>query len=112
MSYGAVADTEEESLLSGIELVRRYLDLALDGKSKELIPDAHIEAWNPENRDLNMNHVGKNMHLDNLRKRMGGKKKDYVLFDDSTRNVGLVRLRASRVLVCFGVQPGFSCAAM
>lgn len=87
------ADTEAESLLSGLALVRRYLDVAFNGKSANYIPDEHIEAWNPENRELDMKVVGKNMHLDNIVARVSAssKKSDVFLFDDSERNCLLAR---------------------
>eukprot|EP00730_Choanoeca_flexa_P003790 TRINITY_DN11501_c0_g2_i1.p1 TRINITY_DN11501_c0_g2~~TRINITY_DN11501_c0_g2_i1.p1 ORF type:complete len:207 (+),score=38.56 TRINITY_DN11501_c0_g2_i1:659-1279(+) len=85
------ADDEEESLLSGKELVRKYLDLAFDGDSKQYIPDNQIIAWNPENRDLQPKVVGKNMHLQELADVLKLKKKEFVLFDDSERNCFLAR---------------------
>ncbi len=56
-------------------------------------PDSHIEAWNPENRDMTMRDAGKNLHLEKLVERMAPKtkKSDVVLFDDSERNCILVR---------------------
>jgi len=53
------------------------------------IPDANIEAWNPENREMDSKVVGKNLHLDALRKRIDPKMKKahIVLFDDSDRNI-------------------------
>eukprot|EP00050_Salpingoeca_kvevrii_P010492 m.8691 g.8691 ORF g.8691 m.8691 type:complete len:209 (+) comp2889_c0_seq1:370-996(+) len=85
------ADHEEESLLSGVALVRKYLDIALAGDSSRFIPDVQIEAWNPENRDMDMKVVGKDLHLDALRKRIDPKlkKSQIVLFDDSDRNIVL-----------------------
>jgi hypothetical protein len=86
------ADDEEESLLSGKALVRKYFDVAFGAEdSLRFLPDAHIEAWNPENRDMDPKAVGKNLHLEALCKRLGVKKKQVVLFDDSNKNCELAR---------------------
>ena len=54
--------------------------------------DDCIEAWNPDNLDMNSKLVGKNKHLDKLRARLtpGLKKSAIVLIDDSERNCVLV----------------------
>eukprot|EP00049_Salpingoeca_infusionum_P023623 m.13136 g.13136 ORF g.13136 m.13136 type:complete len:269 (+) comp5903_c0_seq1:242-1048(+) len=80
------ADSDDDALISGKELVRKYLELAFPGKSQEYFPDELIEAWNPANQDMNERKTGKNLHLENLRKVLGCKKHEMVLFDDSDRN--------------------------
>jgi hypothetical protein len=59
-----------------------------------LCADENIEAWNPENRKLDPKKIGKNMHLEALRKRIGSglKKSEIVLFDDTRENIDLVCL--------------------
>merc|ERR1712224_1115826 len=81
----------EEALLSGRALVRKYLDLALDGKSAEYFPDEQIQAFNPENQDMDSRKVGKSVHLQTLRTAPKLKPKELVLFDDSERNCILAR---------------------
>ena len=38
VAIATYADEEQESLCSGVALVRRYLDVAFDGKSQQYIP--------------------------------------------------------------------------
>eukprot|EP01147_Barroeca_monosierra_P001979 gene1979-5059_t len=85
------ADDEEESLCSGVALVRKYLEVAFPEKSKTYFPDNQIQAWNPENQSMDPRKVGKNIHLENLRKCLHLKKKEMVLIDDSDRNCILAR---------------------
>ncbi|EGD80145.1 hypothetical protein PTSG_10829 [Salpingoeca rosetta] len=53
------ADEEEEALCSGRALVRKYLEIAFPNKSTEYFPDEHIQAFNPENQDMDARKVGK-----------------------------------------------------
>ena len=56
--------------------------------------DDAIEAWNPDNKDkMDSRIVGKNNHLEVLRKRLlpGGKKSQVTLIDDSLKNCEIVR---------------------
>ena len=59
----------------------------------DVISDDAIEAWNPDNMDMNSRVVGKNKHLENLQKRLAPtmKKSAIVLIDDTERNCQLVR---------------------
>lgn len=91
VAIATFADDEEESLLSGVPMIRKYLEVAFPGKSESYIPDKAIEAWNPENKDMSQKVVGKNIHLENIRKRIAPnmKKRNIVLFDDSEKNIEL-----------------------
>eukprot|EP00056_Hartaetosiga_gracilis_P005194 m.82299 g.82299 ORF g.82299 m.82299 type:complete len:209 (+) comp12082_c0_seq2:127-753(+) len=92
------ADKEEESLLSGADLVRKYFDLAFDGDSQKYLKDKHIAAWNPENIDKDPRKVGKLEHLEKLRKTLRLKKSEMLLVDDSAKNCALARKAGYHVI--------------
>jgi hypothetical protein len=129
VAIATFADDEEEALISGKALVRKYLDIAFgEQKSKELIPgsismrvfmpcihflnsiprtllDVLIEAWNPDNKDMRSRLVGKNYHLEALMKQLPAdtNRKTVLLVDDSERNCILVRISLFIVrLPCVG----------
>ncbi|EDQ92630.1 uncharacterized protein MONBRDRAFT_5334 [Monosiga brevicollis MX1] len=62
-----------------------------DDAEEALLSDEQIIAWNPENRSMNPKVVGKNLHLEELRKVLGLKKNQMVLFDDSNKNIVLAK---------------------
>ena len=100
-------DREEEALCSGPELVRKYLDVAFEGSQQYIpgdvrtladrrLPHRGLEPREPQARlegdagcIAHRQKVGKNLHLEALRKRLAPqlKRSEIVLFDDSEANI-------------------------
>ena len=49
VAIASFGEDDPEGLLSGLPLIRKYLDIAFDGKkSRDLFPDHAIALWHPD----------------------------------------------------------------
>ncbi len=64
VGIASFGEADEEALISGIPLIRKYLDTAFGPeKSKDLIPDDMIALWHPQSKSETDKVVGKNSHI-------------------------------------------------
>jgi len=104
----------KDSFLSGVKLVRKYLDVALGPNSSDLIPDDLIEMWHPESRDLDHKKVGKTHHIHTLvtkvtqrYKGMAARNISYskvALFDDDETNIKIAMKQGVNAFYCPAVS--------
>eukprot|EP00040_Diaphanoeca_grandis_P021864 m.116724 g.116724 ORF g.116724 m.116724 type:complete len:231 (+) comp28531_c0_seq1:254-946(+) len=104
----------KDSFLSGVPLVRKYLDHAFGPNSKDLIPNDLIAMWHPESRKEDHKKVGKSHHIEFLvtrvtqrTKGMAAKRLSYskvALFDDDEVNIKLAQRQGVNAFHCPAVS--------
>merc|ERR1712224_160427 len=102
---GSFGEDDPDSLLSGLPLIRKYLDLCFgQKKSRDLFPDHAIALWHPERRDppRDEKKVGKQEHIAEVMKNLSVKAKpsEIVLFDDDANNIKIAGRKGYRAVFC------------
>lgn len=103
MAIASFGEEDAEAVLSGLPLIRKYLDLAFGpAKSKDLFPDHTIALWHPEKKGKDEKKVGKTDHIAEIVKKLGGKLKnsELVLFDDDANNISIGKKKGVNCIYC------------
>jgi len=110
---------QENMLLSGLPLIRKYLDVAFGPeKSKKYIPDEMIAVWHPQyDKQEDPAKVGKQKHIEYLINNAGPAPKfnnsgggprikmhKCALFDDDTKNIQLATAKYVQCFYCEAVK--------
>lgn len=110
VGIASFGEADEESILSGIPLIRKYLNIAFgsEEKSVDMIPDDLIALWHPESKKEDPKKVGKQQHLAYLLnakqcKDKGVKLSQCVLFDDDEHNIKIAKSKGLRNWYCEAV---------
>eukprot|EP00039_Didymoeca_costata_P026088 m.14894 g.14894 ORF g.14894 m.14894 type:complete len:228 (-) comp5243_c0_seq1:158-841(-) len=112
VGIASFGESDEDAILSGIPLIRKYLDIALGkDKSGDLIPDQYIALWHPESKKKDPKKVGKLEHLDELLRHFKQKNpktpispKNVALFDDDLDNIKIAAKKGYNVFHCKAVN--------
>jgi len=107
VAIASFGEEDPEAVLSGLPLIRKYLDLAFGPtKSKDLFPDHTIALWHPEKRGKNEKKVGKQDHIAEILKNIGIKIKnsEIALFDDDSNNISIAKKKGIRCFHCPAVN--------
>eukprot|EP00038_Savillea_parva_P027380 m.59264 g.59264 ORF g.59264 m.59264 type:complete len:216 (+) comp7874_c0_seq2:159-806(+) len=108
VAIASFGEDDPDGLLSGLKLIRKYLDVAFGAdKSKQLFPDKLIALWHPESRGKDDKKVGKQEHIAEILKHLGVKASasEVVLFDDDEQNVKIAASKGMRAFHCKAVSP-------
>eukprot|EP00041_Stephanoeca_diplocostata_P007004 m.96841 g.96841 ORF g.96841 m.96841 type:complete len:213 (-) comp16673_c0_seq1:195-833(-) len=103
VAIASFGEEDAEAVLSGLPLIRKYLDLAFGAtKSKDLFPDHTIALWHPEKKGKDERKVGKTDHIAEIVKKLGGKLKnsELVLFDDDANNISIGKKKGVHCFYC------------
>eukprot|EP00035_Acanthoeca_spectabilis_P021531 m.438756 g.438756 ORF g.438756 m.438756 type:complete len:217 (-) comp18281_c0_seq1:144-794(-) len=105
VAIASFGEDDPESLLSGMALIRKYLDTAFgQKKSRDLFPDHAIALWHPERKNppRDEKKVGKEEHIAEVVKNLSVKCKpsEIVLFDDDATNIKIAGKKGHRAIMC------------
>eukprot|EP00037_Helgoeca_nana_P006092 m.56516 g.56516 ORF g.56516 m.56516 type:complete len:218 (-) comp16981_c0_seq1:251-904(-) len=105
VAIASFGEDDPESLLSGMALIRKYLDTAFGAKkSRDLFPDHAIALWHPERKTPSRDEkkVGKEEHIAEVVKNLSVKCKpaEIVLFDDDSTNIKIASRKGHRAVMC------------
>lgn len=107
VAIASFGEFNEDALLSGKDLIRKYLDTAFgENKSKDLFPDRSIAFWHPESRNQDPKKIGKEDHIKEIKKNIPGKIKasEIVLFDDDEHNIEVAKKSGHRAFHCPAIK--------
>eukprot|EP00040_Diaphanoeca_grandis_P020601 m.109564 g.109564 ORF g.109564 m.109564 type:complete len:312 (-) comp27967_c2_seq1:449-1384(-) len=93
----------EDAIMSGKVLIRKYLDTAFGAKKAlDLFPDHCITFWHPSSKGRDEKQVGKEDHIAEIVKNLPQKPKasEIALFDDDETNIHVAKKKGHRTIFC------------
>lgn len=99
-SFGSHND---DAIMSGKVLIRKYLDTAFGAKKAlDLFPDHCITFWHPSSKGKDEKKVGKEDHIAEIVKNLPTKPKaaEIMLFDDDETNIHVAKKKGHRTFFC------------
>lgn len=109
VGIASFGEFNEDAILSGKDLIRKYLDVAFgEKKSKDLFPDHMIAFWHPDSRNQDPKKIGKEDHISEILKSMPKgksiKSSQIVLFDDDQNNIRIAKGKKHRTFFCEAIK--------
>lgn len=108
VAIASFGEEEEDTALSGVQLVRKYLDTCFgSAASVQLIPDNMIAMWHPSTRGQIADELGKTAHIEELAMAASTKSgadpivmNQIALFDDDKNNIKIALKKGVSAFHC------------
>jgi hypothetical protein len=107
VAIASFGEFNEDALLSGKDLIRKYLDTAFgESKSKDMFPDHVVKFWHPESRGKDPKKIGKQDHIAAILKDLPKRPRpsEICLFDDDEHNIEIARKKGHRTFFCPAIK--------